>query len=121
MLDDAAALVTAITDPLQPTPQTGLVLQLLARDLPMETLGSIDATRVARFLELNLRNDHFTGEDCTFAMQTYRWINDWIAEADRNRRFAGDLLMGKPRRVDAGRLLGCSGSPVRTKRTDTLL
>jgi hypothetical protein len=87
-------MITAISDPLQPTPQLGLVLQLFSRDLPNEPLDSLDATRIARFLELSIRADHVTSTHPWWTPTLYCWLCDEVVTADTQRRIAGDLLMG---------------------------
>ncbi|QDV69960.1 hypothetical protein Poly24_36790 [Rosistilla carotiformis] len=94
-LDKAASMVTTITDPLQPIPQLGRVLQFLARDLPSEPLGSVDATRIARFLSLSARCDRIANDGLWWSPQLYRWVSPMIDSTDRQRRFAGDLLIGE--------------------------
>lgn len=95
-LHRAAALVTTLTDPLQPIPQLGQVLQFLARDLPSEPLGSADATRVARFLDLSSRCDRVASKAVWWSPEQMRWVQPLVAATDRQRRFAGDLLVGEP-------------------------
>ncbi|QDV13776.1 hypothetical protein CA51_36670 [Rosistilla oblonga] len=94
-LQSASALVAAVTDPLQPIPQLGRVLQFLARDLPSEPLGSSDATRIARFLELSTRSDRVANDGLWWSPELVSWVEAEIASSDQQRRFAGDLLFGE--------------------------
>lgn len=94
-LQQASQMVFAITDPLQPVPQSGLVLQLLTRDLPCEKLTSTDATSVGRLLELSLRSDRVAASHPWWSSDVYRWVADIADHADQQRRVAGDLLFGE--------------------------
>ena len=91
----AADVSAAVTDPLQPVPQCGLLLRLLARDLPSEHLESRDATQVARWLEANLRADSISRADRWWIPAAFPWLREAAEQADRERRFAGDLLFGE--------------------------
>ncbi len=100
----AATLVEAVTDPLQPVPQSGLAIRILARDLPDQPLDSQDATRVSRWLQLMLRSDRAAASEPWWDSRAFAWVTPPIERADRARRFAGDLLFGDAdarRRVDA--------------------
>lgn len=93
-LTRAAAIIEAVTDPLQPVPQTGLAIRILARDLPEQPLDSQDATRVSRWLRLMIRSDRATASEPWWDSRSFAWVAPPIRRADRARRFAGDLLFG---------------------------
>ncbi|QEG40656.1 vWA domain-containing protein [Roseimaritima ulvae] len=94
-LQQASQVVFATTDPLQPVPQAGLILQLLARDLPTEGLSSADATSVGRLLELALRSDRVADCHPWWSPELFGWVADLAQHADQQRRVAGDLLFGE--------------------------
>lgn len=93
-LEKAVRLLDAVDDPQSPGPQVGLLLRLLRRDLPAETLGSDDATRIARWLGLCLRGDRVSPRHPWWSIRTYPWISGQIEPADQARRLAGDLIFG---------------------------
>lgn len=93
-LAKAAALIDCIRDPLQPPPQIGLILQLLSRDLPQEDLAGDDAIRIARWINLCLKVESMADNRDWWSPAIIDWIGGEIANADRQRRLAGDLLFG---------------------------
>ena len=93
-LAKVGSLIECIQDPLQPSPQIGLILQLLSRDLPREDLCGDDALRIARWLSLCLTMESISGNSDWWSPMIIDWISDQIVHADRQRRLAGDLLFG---------------------------
>lgn len=93
-LAKAASIIDCIQDPLQPSPQIGLILQLLSRDLPPDDLSGDDALRVARWIDLCLAMESVSGNSDWWSPMIIDWVSDQIVHADRQRRLAGDLLFG---------------------------
>jgi hypothetical protein len=93
-LAKSAALVDCIRDPLQPSPQIGLILQFLSRDLPQEELADDDALRIARWLDLCLTMESIAGNSDWWSPAVIDWVRDQIVHVDHQRRLAGDLLFG---------------------------
>jgi hypothetical protein len=93
-LAKAAALIDCIRDPLQPSPQIGLILQLMSRDLPKEALTGDDALRLARWLDLSVTMESIADHSDWWSPTTINWVGDQIVNTDRQRRLAGDLLFG---------------------------
>lgn len=90
----SAVLIDCIRDPLQPPPQIGLALQLLSRDLPQDDLSGDDAIRIARWINLCLKVESIADNRDWWSPEVIDWVGNEIANADRQRRLAGDLLFG---------------------------
>lgn len=93
-LADAADLIDCVRDPVQPRPQIGLIIQLLAKDFPNRAIDSNDAKNLARWLRLSTRIETLAQDRDWWAPTIFRWSAPAIAEGDRQRRLAGDLLFG---------------------------